>query len=218
MFFHSLCGSLHLLITTPLPPWPPQVCFLCYTLDLNVQFPNLDVDEKVTLNTYTRVRQIEVLGNPHKTGNSSLGSGSWKRSQRGRGPEFRHFTGSKLGPGEHRWGLGSTACLCLRVQTRPLPPGSPPCWLAVSPKSAPWAGRGLGRGTLIAFTQARVCQLWVKARHFARAVLEIWPTPRPELPCSSSAWGLRWPPTLSSLAGAQRCGASGIQAGSGRPA
>ena len=28
----------------------------------------------------------------------------------------------------------------------------------------------------------------VEAWHFARAVLEIWTTPRPELPCRSSAW------------------------------
>ena len=30
-----------------------------------------------------------------------MGSGSWKGSQQGRGPELRHFKGSKLGPGDH---------------------------------------------------------------------------------------------------------------------
>ena len=113
----------------------------------------------MTLNTYTRGRHIEVLGNPL----IKLETPVWAQ---GRGRVLSKGGDLSFGISQAAsWGLGTTACLCLRVQTRPLPHGRPPCGLAVSPKSAPWAGRPVERGgecTLIAFTQARVCQLWWK--------------------------------------------------------
>lgn len=69
---------------------------------------------------------------------------------------------------------------------------------------------GRAWAALIPFTHTPVCQLWVKALHFARAALEIRPTPCQELPCMCAALGLRG--RTSPLAGARRCEA-GIQAG-----
>lgn len=69
---------------------------------------------------------------------------------------------------------------------------------------------GRAWAALIPFTHTPVCQLWVKALHFARAALEIQPTPCQELPCMCAALGLRG--RTSPLAGARRCEA-GIQAG-----
>ena len=105
-------------------------------------------------------------GLSYKARNSTLGSGPCQRPRQGWGPEFLNFTGCKLGS-------QTTLYSCLRAQTRPLPPGSRPCWPSVRPRSAAWAERQVGRGwgAPSPSTHVQVFQCLGKTLHFARAAL-----------------------------------------------
>lgn len=165
---------------------------------------SVQISEQVKLKFYTRGRW-RFWGPSHKAGNSSLGSGPWKGSRQGRGAEFQNFTGSKLGPGDR--------CMLGPQGPGPIPSfweSSPPAGCKPQECSLGRDAWGRGWAALISFTHTQACQLWVKALHFARAALEIQPTPCQELPRMSAALGLRGRP--SPLAGARRCEA-GIQAG-----